>query len=227
MSCNPDLRERLAAEYALGTLRGRARLRLRRWLRQDPALARAVAQWEQRLAPMASSIPPVAPPARVWREIESRITQAKPGLSLWRSLGLLASGAAAALLAVALLLPPSDRKENLPPSYIAVLSDPKTQRAVMEVSAGRKETTLQVKLLDPKIRVAQRSLQLWAVPRQGAPRSLGLVETEKTVLKLLASADQALGDIPSLAVSLEPEGGSPTGSPTGPVLYSGPCVKYW
>jgi anti-sigma-K factor RskA len=30
-----------------------------------------------------------------------------------------------------------------------------------------------------------------------------------------------------LAVSLEPMGGSPTGEPTGPVMYSGPCVKYW
>ena len=46
-------------------------------------------------------------------------------------------------------------------------------------------------------------------------------------LKLVAAADQALGDVPALAISLEPPGGSPTGQPTGPVLYSGPCVKYW
>jgi len=36
----PELRERLAAEYALGTLRGRARERLRRWLRDDAELAK-------------------------------------------------------------------------------------------------------------------------------------------------------------------------------------------
>jgi anti-sigma-K factor RskA len=47
------------------------------------------------------------------------------------------------------------------------------------------------------------------------------------VLQLAAIADQSLGEIPALAVSLEPKGGSPTGAPTGPVLFTGPCVKYW
>jgi anti-sigma-K factor RskA len=75
--------------------------------------------------------------------------------------------------------------------------------------------------------VAGKSLELWAVPREGSPRSLGIVQAEKHALKLPAPADQALGDIPLLAVSLEPQGGSTTGAPTGPVLYSGPCVKYW
>jgi anti-sigma-K factor RskA len=53
------------------------------------------------------------------------------------------------------------------------------------------------------------------------------VEAEHATLQLAAPADRALGDIPLLAVSLEPKGGSPTGAPTGPVLYSGPCVRYW
>ena len=97
----------------------------------------------------------------------------------------------------------------------------------MIVSAARRERALQVKMLEPSIRVAGKSLELWAVPGQGNPRSLGVVEAEKGALKLLAPADEALGDIPLLAVSLEPPGGSATGVPTGPVLYSGPCVRYW
>lgn len=227
MNCKdqPELRERLAAEYALGTLRGPARARLRRWMRDDTALTRSVAEWETRLAPMAEAVRPVRPPARVWREIEARIVPRKKS-SFWKALGLLASGAAAALVAVAVLLPPPPQP-GFPPSYVAVLSDPKTQQAVMVVSAGRRESALQVKMLDPGIRVPGKSLELWAVPRQGGPKSLGIVETEKTALKLVAAADQALGDIPLLAVSLEPKGGSPTGAPTGPVLYSGPCVRYW
>jgi len=56
---------------------------------------------------------------------------------------------------------------------------------------------------------------------------LGLVSDQKAILRLAAAADQSLGDVPTLAVSLEPQGGSPTGQPTGPVLYTGPCVKYW
>ena len=227
MNCkaNPELRERLAAEYALGTLRGRARRRLRRWMREDAALAAAVAQWEARLGPMAEAVAPVPPPARVWRQIEAQLIPARK-FSWWKALGIFASGAAAALLAVAILLP-RPQTQGLPASYVAVLSDPKTQKAVMIVSAGRRDSALQVKMLDPTIRVAGKSLELWAIPREGSPRSLGIVQAEKHALKLLAPADQALGDIPLLAVSLEPQGGSTTGAPTGPVLYSGPCVKYW
>ena len=66
------------------------------------------------------------------------------------------------------------------------------------------------------------------MPRGGKPRSLGVVSPQNRMnLKLVAAADQALGDVPALAISVEPPGGSPTGQPTGPVLYSGPCVKYW
>lgn len=228
MNCkaNPELRERLAAEYALGTLRGRARQRLRRWMQEDAALALAVAQWEARLAPMTQGVAAVPPPARVWREIEARLGRSAQNFSIWKTLGLIAGGAVAALIAVALLLP-QQAPEGLPPSYVAVLSDAKSQKAVMIVSAGRKSSALQVKTLDPAIRVAGKSLELWAVPREGNPRSLGIVQTDKTALRLLAPADKTLGDIPLLAVSLEPQGGSTTGAPTGPVLYSGPCVKYW
>ena len=72
---------------------------------------------------------------------------------------------------------------------------------------------------------------LWA--RQGKPKSLGLISDNerpglnRAVLRMAAVADKTLADVPILAVSLEPRGGSPTGAPTGPVLYSGPCVKDW
>jgi anti-sigma-K factor RskA len=85
-----------------------------------------------------------------------------------------------------------------------------------------------VKTLEPGIHVAGKSLQLWAIPKSGPPVSLGLVSTEeKGMLKLVSVADQSLAQIPALAVSLEPQGGSPTGLPTGPILFSGPCIKYW
>ena len=226
MNCRnkPELRERLAAEYALGTLRGRARERMRHWLDDDPELAREVERWEARLAPLAEAVQPLAPPARVWPKIEQRLWFRKPS-SLWKALGLVASGAAAALAAVALLLPL--QPTEVPASYIAVLSDPKTSHPVLVATAARTERVLHVTTLDPAIHVSGRSLELWALPRGGQPKSLGLVAGEKTELKLLAAADQSLGEVPALAVSLEPQGGSPTGQPTGPVLYTGPCVKYW
>lgn len=225
MNCknNPDLRERLAAEYALGTLRGRARERLRRWMREDPALERAVVQWEGRLAPLLDAVEPVTPPARVWRGIAARLASPRRS-SWWTAIGLFASGVAAALIAVAVLLP----FERSTAAYVAVLSDPRTQRPALLVTAPRTGSELQLKRLDPGIHVSERDLELWALPAGGEPRSLGVVPAgEKSVIRLAAVADKALSDVPMLAVSLEPPGGSPTGSPTGPVLYSGPCVRQW
>jgi anti-sigma-K factor RskA len=220
---NPELQERLAAEYALGTLRGRARERLRRWMRDDAELERAVARWESRLAPMAETVRPVAPPARVWRGIEQRITP-RGRASLWKTLGLMASGAVAALIAVAVLFP----LERSTPSYVAVLSDPKTQKPVLLVTAARTSAELQIKRLDPGIQVSDRDLELWALPAGGKPKSLGVVPAgERSLIRLAALADKTLSDVPTLAISLEPKGGSTTGAPTGPVLYSGPCVKQW
>jgi anti-sigma-K factor RskA len=186
---------------------------------------------------MAQAVPPVRAPARIWDGIEARLGHPGPArgagwwnrVGLWRPLAILSSGAMAALLAIVVLLPAEKPgpAEAMPAAYIAVLSDPKTQRPVLVATAARKDARLSVRALDPAILVSGRSLELWAVPRQGGPRSLGLVEVEHVTLRLAAEADRSLGDIPLLAVSLEPKGGSTTGAPTGPVLYSGPCVKYW
>jgi anti-sigma-K factor RskA len=241
-----ELQERLAAEYALGTLRGAARRRLQRWMREDAALAMAVTRWEARIAPMAGAVAPVQPPARLWRAIQQQIGQRASArglwesLAFWRNLGLLASGMTAALMVANILIsqqPPQSAPspvvlrvpaERAPSSYLAVLSEPKTQKAVLVAWAGRDSDKLWLTTLDPAIHVPEKSLELWALPKTGAPKSLGLVAAEKdAVLKLAAAADQSLGEIPALAVSLEPKGGSPTGAPTGPVLFSGPCVKYW
>jgi anti-sigma-K factor RskA len=240
-----ELQDRLAAEYALGTLRGQARARFRRWLRADASVARAAAEWEARLAPLIDAVAAVAPPARLWLRIEQRIGAAAGAagglwnrIGFWRNLGLAASGMAATLLAVLIVVSPQPPRPAPPPvvvmpdkqmpSYLAMLTDPRTQVPVLLVSAGRKSDQLWVKTLEPGIHVAGKSLQLWAIPKSGPPVSLGLVSTEeKGMLKLVSVADQSLAQVPALAVSLEPQGGSPTGLPTGPILFSGPCIKYW
>jgi len=117
--------------------------------------------------------------------------------------------------------------------YVALLSDPRTQKPVLMVTAARNESEMRIRTLDPAIQVADASLELWALPKGGKPRSLGLISDSerpgfnRAVLRMEAVADQTLSDVPMLAVSLEPRGGSPIGAPTGPVLYSGPCVKDW
>ena len=241
----PELQERLAAEYALGTLRGRARARLARALREDATLARTVAEWEARLGPLADAVPPVQPPARLWRAIEASLPAATrsgwwENLAFWRGLGLAASGAAAALLVAVVTFSPQ-RPAPAPapvvlkvPSnemaevYLAVLSDPKTQKPLLLASVNQRSDRLQVRTLDPAIRVSDKDLELWALPTGKAPRSLGVLGAgERATVQLASAAERSLADVPALAVSLEPKGGSPKGTPTGPVLAVGPCVKFW
>lgn len=242
----PDLQDRLAAEYVLGTLRGAARARFQRALRDDASLRSVVEAWQSRLLPMAEAVSPVPPPQRVWGAISTRIAPPPPvtegglwsSLAFWRGLALVASGAAAALVAAVGVFAPERPvpapqvvrvpADELPAAYLAVLSDPKSQKPVVLVSVTRASDQLVVKRLDASIVVPGKSLELWALPPGQAPRSLGLVAAqERHTVKMRAVADASLGDAQALAISLEPAGGAPNGAPTGPVLYTGPCVKLW
>jgi anti-sigma-K factor RskA len=245
---NPKLREMLTAEYVLGTLHGPARRRFERLLVQDNALRGAVEQWQQRLAPLDYVVPAVQPSERVWHAIAQRIAPENsiaqriapapaveqprtverapaPGLweslAFWRGLGLAASALAAALLIYLGTAPQPEAK----PIYVAVLVDAKAQPAVaVNYSTGGREIV--VSIVAPQSLDAKQSLELWALPKGAAPRSLGLIPaTGKVSIKLVTQAGLSLPEVPALAVSLEPKGGSPTGAPTGPVLYSGALVK--
>jgi anti-sigma-K factor RskA len=66
------------------------------------------------------------------------------------------------------------------------------------------------------------SLELWVMPVEGAPRSLGLVRNEKgDTMMTVTQSDPRVQGAKALAISMEPAGGSPTHQPTGPVLCSG------
>jgi len=69
----PEIGDQLAADYVLGTMPVRTRQRFEAMLKLNPQLRRAVAEWEARLTPMASAVPEVAPPKRVWRGIQERL----------------------------------------------------------------------------------------------------------------------------------------------------------
>jgi anti-sigma-K factor RskA len=227
----PSRTDALAAQYVLGTLRGRARERFERLARSDAALGDAVRQWEERLVPLAEALPPLRPPQRVWQAILRRIrgSGARARSALWSSLGLwrglaLAGLAAAFVLAVALFTPAPERPEG---TLVVVLAA-QDAKPVLVASADRTGRVLTVKALAPVELAADRALELWALPDRGNPRSLGLVAATGVVrLALPAPADEALQSVPALAVSLEPRGGSPTGQPTGPVLYTGPVQRLY
>ena len=229
----PGRADALASAYVLGTLRGRARARFERALRSDTVLADAVRRWEERLIPLAEALPPVAPPVRVWSAILARVRaeggaprargSAWTSLALWRGLALTALAAVLAL-AVSLLVTAPERREG---TLVAVLAA-QDAKPVAVASADRAGRSLTVKLIAPVELAANRTLQLWALPEGGNPRPLGLLPASGIVrLTLSSPAEQTLHDVPTLAVSLEPQGGSPTGLPTGPVLFTGPLQRLY
>ena len=230
---NAVLRDKLAAEYVLGTLRGGARRRFEGWLHDDAALRAITSAWAARLTPLGEFAPAVTPPRRVWRAIEQRLRlrtastvaptwqfwkNDAPGF--WRPLGL--AGMAATLVLAFTLV---QWRSNAPSvDYVATLSDDKAQAALL-VTADRRHGALDVRLADGVALAADRVLQLWAVPKQGAPRSLGVLPRSGTVRFALPAG--ALGaDVALLAVSVEPLGGSPNPhAPTGPIIYKGSWVQ--
>lgn len=230
---NESLRERLASEYALGTLRGGARRRFESWIRDDASLRRAVAEWQDRLNPLAELSPSVQPPPRVWLALEKRLdlrTGTRRGfwmglrenLSFWRGLGMASTALATILLAVLVMRQPEVATPTT--SYIATLSDDKSNLAVV-VTGNAEQRQLTVKVVSGLDVGPDRSLELWGIPPDGAPRSLGLVAGDGTVTLTLPEGATP-ETLPTLAISLEPKGGSPSAAgPTGPVLYTGPWLR--
>jgi anti-sigma-K factor RskA len=221
------LRDRLAAEYVLGTLQGAARRRFERWLDRDAALRGQVAEWEERMSPLGSALPPVEPPADAWRMIEQRIASQRKRVNLWycvefwRAVGIVASLAVIALLVYLALAP---RQPVV--AYVAVLTDTAAQPELI-ISASPARDALRVHAVAARPAPPGKSLQLWLVPdSQHAPLSLGLVPGEGSrTLEVPVALRQALGATATLAVSIEPAGGSPTGQLTGPVIYQGKWLK--
>jgi anti-sigma-K factor RskA len=231
---NEGLREKLSSEYVLGTLKGGARRRFESWLKDDASLRRSVAEWQDRLVPLAELTVPVTPSPQLWRRIEAQLDKQHQesnadrstgwfgSLSFWRGLSI-GSTAIAALLVVVLL----GRQPDIgiaSPDSIAVLADDQA-RIAMVVKGDVKRRQLIVKVVAPQNIGPDKSLELWALPKEGAPRSLGLVAANQEVVLALPPNTNPQS-IPTLAVSLEPKGGSPNpNAPTGPVLFKGSWVQ--
>ena len=218
MRLSPAAIQALAAQYVLGTLRGRARRRFEHLARGDRAIAQEVARWEDALTPLAERVAPIEPPKRVWAQIEARLApraSAPARAGFWRGFGLIAGGLASVLLAFFVWISTGPRGE---PVFVAVLAD----TAPRIVVSMHQPDLLRVRVVKPWDNMEKRSLELWVLPKEGKPRSLGLVVNAMgdTLIKI-AATDPRVQGANALAVSTEPPGGSPTGQPTGDVVASG------
>lgn len=225
-----DDREMLAAEHALGALGAAERREAERRVREDPTFAQAVEGWNRRLSPLLEGVAPVAPSAPVWAAVEAGLPRrtlrraandARPGVSPWWRRAAIGAGGllAASLAAIAILVSAPgpgpgqtlaarvSGSDGLP--LLAAVIDPATGQATLVPLSMHSEPG--------------RVPELWFVPAGGTPISLGLLSGDRPLRVDLVS--RRMVDIAApggaLAVSMEPDGGSPTGAPTGPVIGQG------
>ncbi len=223
-----------AAEYVLGTLPADERARFAERLKSDPVLRTTVSRLQSRLSPLDDVAAAEMPRPEVWREIErltvggtatsreatpSNVVQLRRRLSLWRGAAFVTGALAAGLAAVVVV----DR--------LSVPLAPEGGRYVAVIDSGGHEPALiaEVDTTTGVIRVrsvavktpAGRSLELWHVAEGQEPRSLGILKAGLDAQTIQDVAGPVDGLI---AVSVEPEGGSPSGAPTGPIVYTGRLI---
>jgi anti-sigma-K factor RskA len=241
---NPQLLDKLAAEYVLGTMSARTRRRFQAIQRTSLAAQRAVQDWERRLSPLARSVPPEPPRAGTWEAIERR-TGGKPLLpaastktsSWWANWLKPALGVAFGMLATMglvklypdALVPVDDivqSRSKLPESYVGLLTDAANNPVVL-ASSTRHGKTMSIKILR-KIEVpAGKVLQLWALPKEGAAFPLGIVPAEgKGAFQMADTSEKLLAAVPRLAVSVE-DAPAPSGAKPAAFVLTGNCVKLW
>ncbi len=232
-----ELREKLAAEYVLGTLQGGARRRFETWMRSDAGLRVLVAKWNDGLAPLAENLPEQTPPPRVWNAIVARIPafgasqKTQTGwwhsLAFWRGLALATTAAAVFAIGLNVLRGPAPvqvQQVAVLPSVVATITDDKTGEplaflmipAQLNVPGAPATSELVVKVVANVNVPNDKTLQLWMAPKipvPGAPpvNSVGLVNASARTLPLrMTIADiQALHEARLLGLSIEPAGGSP------------------
>ncbi|WP_062210766.1 anti-sigma factor domain-containing protein [Aureimonas sp. AU12] len=235
-AADPDRDEGfLAAEYALGVLPTRDRRLAERLMREDDTFARDVADWEGRFAPLASAIDPVAPPTHLWSAIEAELprgayaravppagarTLGRRVAAIWQWLALGASGVALASLAGLAVIANAPAPVMMTASIAAADGLP-LFTAVIDPASGQ-ATLVPVRMEAGEGRVPE----LWFIPAGGIPISMGVLDPASPQRIDLSGGhmgdmDMGARQDATLAVSLEPAGGSPTGQPTGPVVGQG------
>jgi anti-sigma-K factor RskA len=234
----------LAAEYVLGTLDLGERAAVAARRQREPALDQAIRDWEARLGPLSETVPSVAPPQDVLAAIEAQLDQSvapvatRPAatqpagadvlalrrtIRTWRSLAASAMALAAAL-AVTIGIR-EFRKPVEPSSFVAVLQKDSASPAFL-VSVDIVSRSLTVTPVAAE-KQQGKDYELWLVADSlGGPKSLGLLKQDGfTRAASLQQYDPAIVKQGVLAVSLEPAGGSTTGAPTGPVLFTGKLIE--
>ena len=228
----PDDREGLAAEFALGTLSATERHEAESLMVGDTEFAGMVRAWERRLIPLALALEPVETPPRIRGAVMKAIAGDAAGsdtvlawkrkATAWRWATLGASAIAASLAAFLLVGKPSVPLTDQ--RYVAVLQAEGPGPAFL-ASIDLANGSISVRTMGAAPQPG-KSYELWAVGGgRDKPQSLGVIDASFRIpASKLGKIDPAIMSDTLFAVSLEPEGGSPTNQPTGPVMFTGRLV---
>lgn len=242
-------RDTTAADYVMGLLDAAGEAAAEKRLGSDPAFAAAVSAWRERLSEFDTSAEPVTPSPDLWRRIaettKKETISVLPGtrnavlgatvwenIRFWRATGLTASVAALlfAVIALGALTTSKELRRDLvalaqsKPVYVAILVNDTTKEAGAVVNAfanGRVEL-IPLKAIDVP---PGRTLQVWTLwDRAIGPKSIGITGQSRTLQLNLESLPETVAD-QLFEITLEPEGGSPIGRPTGPILFKGNAAR--
>ncbi|TAM12446.1 MAG: anti-sigma factor [Nevskiaceae bacterium] len=227
------------AEYVLGVLDAAERTVLEHEAASDPYTAAELVRWQRHLMPLAEEIAPQTPSPAVWARIQARIgmmpsmphrpaRESRGGwwnnLALWRSFTFGAAAIAVACLVVLGVWPRGPLTPSSAPTvtYMAsALIQPDGRvgwTATMDVQHAR----MIIVPAAPQSLTTDHAPELWLIPAGQKPIAVGMIAPHAATTIVLPPALIArLGTTATLAVSIEPPGGSPTGQPTGPVVAQG------
>ena len=186
--------------------------------------------------PMAEFSKAKRPETSVWIALEKRLKlninvrwaflrNILEDLSFWRGLGVVST--TAALVMVSVLL--SKQFDQALPinNYVATLSDDKSQ-PIAVISSDAKHKHLVVRFVTAQAIASDKSLELWAVSKEGKVKSLGLVASNLGTNTFTINMPENLTpeNTPLLAITLEPKGGSGNPEkPSGPIIFKGNWVQ--
>ncbi|PVM86121.1 anti-sigma factor [Caulobacter radicis] len=227
----PEGEERpLAGEYVLGVLDATERAEAERRLAADPAFARSVAWWEERLTPLAADIAAAQPSEGLWPRIQAMVAEPlKPSawsnIALWRGLTAGAMALAAACVVIAILPRPALPPARPQAAEVALIADPATNKPM--IIATLDHGMDQVMLTPMGMKMPEgRDAELWIIPEGQKAISLGVIPMDKPMRIPMPPDLRGEGTYTALlAVTDEPIGGSPTGVATGSVRAAGKFAK--
>ncbi len=240
----PEVYDRLAMEYSLGTLKGQARKRFESLMEEQPYLLAIVEDNNRKFSPLVECLPEIKPDDHVWENISARLdaepsmasdanhllTGSEEATSWWNFMMNKGLAVAMMLLIVSavFLLKPWGALDNLnsvdPLGYSATLVSKATQKPMVDVKVNKSDLLLTIKLKEPVEVPDNMRVVFWCIAKDksmpimnmGAVSAIGM-----TTKQLDKMSWKSIVDASEFAVSIEPVDTMANSSPSGDLIFVG------